>query len=385
MSHNDQSFEDYYRQFEDRFRGSEQDIKQRLSSYLPLLAGLAKSQTARRALDLGSGRGEWLSLLSETGWIATGVEPNRIAEAAKGIDAKLVSADALDYLRTCAPHSFELITAFHVVEHLETNYLLAMLEEIQRVLVPGGLMILETPNPENLTVASWSFHLDPTHKAPLPPLLLQYFVEHAGFTAPEVVRVNGSREPFDLGPISNIVFTLFRSSLDYAIVAKTARENDDGFAELIRRFALQTSQRNPSNTDTIGELARTADQSIIDLRHLIEKKDHEIAGKDLELASIYKSTSWKITEPLRDATRFVRTFRSSIRHQVSVRITEALVALRKYPRLKAAAISASRLAPPLERRLKRLAEPWSPRATPWSIDANPNTLADWTAIVRERR
>lgn len=379
MTQNENIFENTYRQFEDRFRGSEQEIKRRLSIYLPLLAGIrATHENRSRALDLGSGRGEWLSLIADLGWNATGVEPNSIAEAANEVDAHIIRSDALDYLRSCPEHSFGLVTAFHVVEHLETNYLLQMLEEIRRVLIPGGLMILETPNPENLTVGSWSFHLDPTHKAPIPPVLLQYHVERAGFPDPEIVRVNGAQEEFSMGPVSAIIFTLFRSGLDYAILARTKSDKDEAFANLIHRFALQTSQRNPANTQALSELARISDQSIADFRELLDKKNRE-------LADLYNSSSWRITRPLRALTRSLRTFRSSFRHKLRVLTAEGLIKLRKYPRLKSLAIASSRLLPPVERRLRRLAEPWAPRASLWSIDVDPQILADWTEIVRGLR
>src|SRR5947209_5805211 len=146
------AFEEEYKKFEDRFRGSSALIKQRLSIYLPLANGLKlQHRAARKALDIGSGRGEWLSLLSAEGWDVTGVEPNDIANANSDL-ANVVRSDALDYLAGCESQSCALVTAFHVVEHVRIDYLLKMLREIRRVIVPGGLIILETPNPENLTV-----------------------------------------------------------------------------------------------------------------------------------------------------------------------------------------------------------------------------------------
>jgi hypothetical protein len=195
--------------------------------------------------------------------------------------------------------------------------------------------------------------------------------------------VNGAQEQFGMGPVFTILFTLFRSSLDYSIVATTGSGDDDAFTEQLRRFALLNSQRNPSNTLALGELARISDQSLTEFKVLLDGKDHEIDAKNRELAAVYDSSSWRMTRPLRTLTRSIRTQRSSLRHNVGVMAAEGLAKLRKYPRLKSAAIAGSRLFPPLERRLRRLAEPWAPRASPWAIDVNPQVLAEWTTIIRQ--
>ena len=316
MNENNDIFDRGYKLFEDRFRGSEAAIRQRLAVYLPLIAGVSNTlENGRKALDLGSGRGEWLALISEHGWSGTGVEPNSIAEAAQGIDAEIVKADALDYLRGCGDRSFGLVTAFHVVEHLETNYLLQMLKEIRRVLTPGGLLILETPNPENLTVGTWSFYLDPTHNVPIPPVLLQYHVEAAGFPAPEIVRLNGSHEDLDLGPLSVILSVLFRSGPDYAIVARTPGANDESFAALIKTFAFHNSQLNPADIQTLIELTKSSDniidshtKAINDLEKNLLMLQSALDQKNRELAAVYNSSSWKISRPLRTLTLLVRNF-----------------------------------------------------------------------------
>ena len=78
---------------------------------------------------------------------------------------------------------------FHVVEHLPTETMVRMLLEARRVLIPGGLLILETPNPDNVLVASNSFHLDPTHRRPIPAPLLRVIVEFAKFHVVEMLAL----------------------------------------------------------------------------------------------------------------------------------------------------------------------------------------------------
>src|SRR5688500_15950116 len=96
------AFEVRYKAFEDQFRGSLELIRSRLYVYLPLLEQADGSPpNARKALDLGSGRGEWLHLLTENGWEATGVDSNAgMADAAREKGTVTIEGDALEFLRS---------------------------------------------------------------------------------------------------------------------------------------------------------------------------------------------------------------------------------------------------------------------------------------------
>ena len=91
----------FYRAFEDRYRGSREVIKSRLRTYQPFLGALLARYPGAPALDLGCGRGEWLELLTEQGFRARGVDLDAGMLAAcleRGLDAS--HADALAaYLR----------------------------------------------------------------------------------------------------------------------------------------------------------------------------------------------------------------------------------------------------------------------------------------------
>lgn len=380
-------FDEEYKIFEDRFRGSEAAIQQRLSVYLPLLGGIATTaQADRKALDIGSGRGEWLRLLTEHGWNAIGVEPNGIADASQGIGATIVRADAIEYLSGCDDASFALVTAFHVVEHLETDYLLRMLRQIRRVLAPGGLLVLETPNPENLTVASWSFRLDPTHKAPIPPVLLQYHAEAAGFVSPEIVRLNGSQDGYDLGPLSAVLSVLFRSGPDYAVVATRAGGDDELFSGLIKNFAFQNSQRNPADLQALIELTKSADSVFENQRKLIAnfaEIQSALDQRTRELQAVYNSSSWRISRPVRGLARLLRGARSRLLQARRKNLARLRRQLRARPGLTTNLIAASSFIPPLRRRLKAFVEPRARTPYAWSIDVDPQRLATWEETTRE--
>ena len=173
-----------YRDFEDRFRGTEADVRERLAVYLPEVRACVRTgATGPRVLDLGPGRGEWLDLLAAAGVPAQGVEDNAaMTEHLRGRGLHVVVGDAAEHLATVADAAVDVVTAFHVVEHLDLESLLALLARACRVLRPGGLLVLETPHPANLVMGACNFYLDPTHRSPVPPARLQFLVAACGFT-----------------------------------------------------------------------------------------------------------------------------------------------------------------------------------------------------------
>jgi O-antigen chain-terminating methyltransferase len=86
--------------------------------------------------------------------------------------------------------------------------------------VPGGLLIIETPNPENLVVAGSRFYMDPTHVKPLPPPLLSFAAEYAGFARVKVLRLQEPRSLHDPAAAVSLLNVLEDVSPDYAVLAQ---------------------------------------------------------------------------------------------------------------------------------------------------------------------
>ena len=174
-----------YLAFEARFRGSEQTVRERQSVYRGRLEG------RRRVVDLGCGRGELLDLMREAGVPAYGVdtEPDFVdLVAEKGIEVR--REDAIAHLESLADGEVDGIVASHVVEHLPPATIGRLVGAAARVLPEGGLLILETPNPESLLAGSINFHRDPTHLRPVHPDTLAFLCESAGFSTVEVLRLS---------------------------------------------------------------------------------------------------------------------------------------------------------------------------------------------------
>ncbi|MCX7171979.1 MAG: glycosyltransferase [Proteobacteria bacterium] len=148
------NLDDFYLDFENAFRGDYQDIQERFAVYLPYLADVTGSAETP-VVDLGCGRGEWLELLAKQGITATGIDSNPAMVATcrrRGLAAECTGA--LGFLKNQQPGSLWAITGFHFIEHLPFQELIALCDAAFAALRQGGLLIFETPNPENLSVGA---------------------------------------------------------------------------------------------------------------------------------------------------------------------------------------------------------------------------------------
>lgn len=171
-----------YAAIEERFRGSPELIKERQRQYLPFVKEVVTASSP--LLDIGCGRGEWLTLLKENKIPARGIDSNAMfVQQAHEQHLDVTENDVLPFLINSRDSSFGAITMFQVAEHLPLNILEQVLSHLFRSLVPGGVTIIEIPNLETLRVGAGTFWIDPTHVRPLYPDFLVFLVERAGFTS----------------------------------------------------------------------------------------------------------------------------------------------------------------------------------------------------------
>ena len=309
----------FYRAFEDEHRGSREMIKERQRVYLPFIQPLSELYPNAGAIDLGCGRGEWLELLTETGFDAQGVDlDDGMLAVCRERGLKVQTKDAIAGLNECADESQAVVSGFHLAEHIPFDVLQNLVSEALRILKPGGILILETPNPENIEVGTANFYLDPTHKQPIPPLLLSFLAEHLGFSQVKVIRLQG---PVDLsvGRKLTVHDVLGGVSPDYAVVAqKTAS------ADVIQKLSWAFK---PEYGVTLAMLAGAYEQQI-DIRHqqidiglanvgaaaeraanLAEQAMAKANYAENALIAIYASTSWRMTAPVRWFGNQVRLIR----------------------------------------------------------------------------
>ena len=225
----------FYRAFEDAHRGSRDSVTARLAAYQPVLEALRIEHSQPLAIDIGCGRGEWLAYLNENGIQAEGVDlDDGMLQACRDHGLQVRLMDGLKALQDLPDDSMSLVSMFHLVEHVEFDTLLKLFEQALRVLKPGGLLLAETPNPENLVVGTSSFYLDPTHNKPLPPPLLKFAAQYTGFKNTHVLRLNhmnGLAEEERL----RLVHVLFHSSPDYAVLAMKQEMRNTQAASLLEQ------------------------------------------------------------------------------------------------------------------------------------------------------
>ena len=216
-----------------RFRGTPEEIRERVSVYVPELKSVVDLGPV---LDIGCGNGELLEVLAENEIPAYGIDMAESAVAqcvARGLDAR--ADDALHHLASVPAGSLGAVTALHVVEHLDTDTLIEMIDLSLRALRPGGLLVLETPNPGNVLVGANFFYLDPTHERPVPSALLEFLVSIRGFAEAHVVPLRRSVPLFDAewpgdvewqGDVHRVAAFVSEGLLgaeDYAVIAHRAR------------------------------------------------------------------------------------------------------------------------------------------------------------------
>lgn len=216
----DHLLDSLYCSLEDQFRGTREDIKEKARSYLPMLRD---ASITTNIVDIGCGRGEWLEVLKEAGLAARGIDISRVMiEDCQRRGLPAAAGEAITYLRSQADNSLSAITAFHFVEHLPLETLISFLDEIARTLKPGGVVILETPNPENILVGACNFYLDPTHRNPIPSQTMQFLLESRGLCRVEILKSYPMTSAILKGDdeVAKFVNHYFFGPMDYGILGR---------------------------------------------------------------------------------------------------------------------------------------------------------------------
>lgn len=376
--------EGFYKAFEDKFRGDHDIIKSRLRVYLPFIAPLKEFYDGAHVVDLGCGRGEWLELLGEHGFSAQGVDlDDEMLVSCRDRGLNVQMADALSFTKGLADESVTVVSGLHLVEHIAFEDLQSLVEESLRVLKPGGLLILETPNPENIIVGSSAFYLDPTHRKPIPPSLLAFLAEYYGFRRVKVLRL---QEPENIASRDSISLlnVLNSASPDYAVIAqKNADEKllditSSAFAaeygvtlvqlaskydERITQIEAQARQAeeraalSEAAAQQAGSQARRAEDRAALADTAARRAEERVAQAEAALHAIYNSRSWRIAAPVRWMTTLARRGRDQSKRALK-RLAAPLLArsirlAKSRPWVKSAALRWIRKYPGLEVRLRR--------------------------------
>lgn len=190
-----------YAAIEERFRGTREQIADRLRLYV--MPAQRTTGPERPALDLGCGRGELMQLFRDHDVPAVGCDLNpQFAAEARLHGREVHVADLLSFLHAAADQSYGAVTMIHVAEHFSIGTFAEIMREVRRVLAPDGVFMVETPNAQNLQVASSTFWIDPTHVQPIHPQLLTFLAEYHGFDRSELVFLSRRWPAVDLDTLT---------------------------------------------------------------------------------------------------------------------------------------------------------------------------------------
>ncbi|MEP6789797.1 MAG: methyltransferase domain-containing protein [Ramlibacter sp.] len=328
---------DFYRAFEDRHRGSRELIQDRQRAYLPFLRELVALYPGATVTDVGCGRGEWLEMLRAQGIAARGVDLDEgMLSACRELGLDVRRGDAVAFLQSQEADSQLAVSGFHIAEHLPFDTLHALVAQALRVLKPGGLLILETPNPENLVVGTSSFYLDPTHQRPLPWQLLEFLAQYHGFGRIKVMRMQESAALAERESLS-LMDVLGGASPDYAVVAqKPPRAEDESrlaaaflpdYGLSLETLAARYDTKLKEDVYIASVNALQAERQSRQAREFQQVADHQFHQIQLRLAdneryareayaasvhthnalvAVHNSASWRVTAPLRSGKAWLR-------------------------------------------------------------------------------
>ena len=202
--------------FAERFRGTEEYVRQTQQFYVPFFKGRGE------VLDLGCGRGEFLELMREAGVEARGIDLSEECVAlCRSKQLRAEQADLFVYLDGLAGSALDGIFSAQVIEHLPPERVFEFVRLAASKLARGGLLAIETPNPECLAVFTTHFYLDPTHSRPIPPLLMHFYMEECGLGQVEIHRLSPAADSMpSLAHLPDDFRNAFFGGLDYAILAR---------------------------------------------------------------------------------------------------------------------------------------------------------------------
>jgi SAM-dependent methyltransferase len=306
----------FYVDFEARFYAPREVIKELRKQYLAFVEPLINLYPQSKAFDVGCGRGEWLELMQEKGLSPYGVDLDEgMLAQCTALNLPAEKGDAIEYMSSLTESSQLIVSSFHVVEHISSEKLKDLVAQAYRVLMPGGLLILETPNPENILVATKNFHLDPTHINPIPSEYLAFLAEYYGFEKVKMVRLQEDKNLIANSELS-LLDVINGVSPDYAIVAQ--KKGDDCAMEAVENpFAIEygvsldilASTYNQQINNKIKVISEKTEQAEAKAEQAEAKAEQAEAKAEqaeakaeqaiAELNLIYISTSWRITAPLR--------------------------------------------------------------------------------------
>lgn len=170
--------------------------------------------------DLACGRGDFLVALRQAGVDAYGLEIGQtMVDGCRARGVTALQEQGLEHLAGLEEGTLGGIAALHLVEHLSPSEVEQLLLEAARVLVPAGLMVIETPNPTSVWAYLNRFLRDPTHRWAIHPDTLAFMARKANFVLVDL-RFFSSRPDDEGEGTADGLKELLYGPETYALIAK---------------------------------------------------------------------------------------------------------------------------------------------------------------------
>jgi SAM-dependent methyltransferase len=127
-------------------------------------------------LELGAGYCEWINNVSGARRVALDIWPEVARFAGPGVEG--VVLDAASGLPTLGAASFDAVLASNILEHFEPAVAASVVDDVGRLLKPGGRFVIIQPN---FRYASKQYFDDYTHRAVFTDVSLPNLLRAHGF------------------------------------------------------------------------------------------------------------------------------------------------------------------------------------------------------------
>jgi ubiquinone/menaquinone biosynthesis C-methylase UbiE/glycosyltransferase involved in cell wall biosynthesis len=310
----------------------------------------------KRVLDIASGEGYGSALLAQSAGTVTGVD---IApEAVEHATARYAGRANLSYrVGSCAAiplpdASVDVVVSFETIEHHTQHE--QMMREVRRVLVPGGLLVISSPDKRtysDLPGYQNPYHVKELYLDELRSLLeshfanVEYFGQRVGIASlvTPIGRVAAAHRALacegdaivegTVTPGAPIYFLCLCSDAPLPKADFTSSFVDtveDGLQQLVDGYGGQAAR------------ADAAQQQLNETQRHAQALSAQIAALDAHIRLMQRSFSWRLTRPLRGAARVLRDPRGAAKRAFAYAAGPLRTLYRSLPipgRLKAAAKS----------------------------------------------
>lgn len=160
-----------------RYMGVVAENQRRIQShYMPYF------EQCSRVVDLACGDADFVGMLVERGTEVVGVDSDDKAfVAAQAAGLPVVKQDVFEWLAEQPDASFDGVFSAHLIEHLPYPKVIELIEQSYRILQPGGIIVLATPNARSLFSHLEMFYTHFGHITFYHPRLVSFFLDRAGF------------------------------------------------------------------------------------------------------------------------------------------------------------------------------------------------------------